>query len=107
MIAETVDSLWKMIRADRCLGETKWTEKTITFDYTLPKHILYGFPGYEGINMPQYCAFMMPHVAQASGDATTSTRPASLRDPRGNVYAAHAGDRRAWTTSTRTWETSG
>ena len=67
MIAETVDSLWKMIRADRRLGETKWTEKTITFDYTLPKHILYGFPGYEGINMPQYCAFMMPLLRKHLG----------------------------------------
>ena len=42
------------------VGENKWTERTIAFDYTLPKHIIYGFPGYYGINIQQHAAFMVP-----------------------------------------------
>ena len=30
MVADTVNALWKMLRADRNLGETKWTDTTIT-----------------------------------------------------------------------------
>ncbi len=67
MVADTVSALWKMLRADRNLGETKWTDTTITFDYTLPKHIIYGFPGIEAMNIPQYCAFMMPLLRKQLG----------------------------------------
>ena len=67
MVADTVNALWKMLRADRNLGETKWTDTTITFDYTLPKHIIYGFPGIEAMNIPQYCAFMMPLLRKQLG----------------------------------------
>ena len=67
MVADTVSALWKMLRADRNLGETKYTDTTITFDYTLPKHIIYGFPGIEAMNIPQYCAFMMPLLRKQLG----------------------------------------
>lgn len=60
MISDSVDTLWKELRADRHFGETKWTEKTIPFDYTLAKHIMYGFPGYYAINIQQHAAFMVP-----------------------------------------------
>lgn len=60
MISDSVDILWKELRADRHFGETKWSEKTIAFDYTLPKHIMFGFPGYYAINIQQHAAFMVP-----------------------------------------------
>ena len=60
MVSDSIDTIWKLIRADRHFGETKWTERTIGFDYTLPKHIMFGFPGYEAINIQQHPAFMIP-----------------------------------------------
>ena len=60
MVSDSIDTIWKLIRADRRFGETKWTERTIGFDYTLPKHIMFGFPGYEAINIQQHPAFMIP-----------------------------------------------
>ena len=60
MVSDSITTLWREIRADRRFGETKWTERTIAFDYTLPKHIIYGFPGYFGINIQQHAAFMVP-----------------------------------------------
>lgn len=60
MVSDSIDTIWKLIRADRRFGETKWTARTIGFDYTLPKHIMFGFPGYEAINIQQHPAFMVP-----------------------------------------------
>ena len=60
MVSDSITTLWREIRADRRFGENKWTERTIAFDYTLPKHIIYGFPGYFGINIQQHAAFMVP-----------------------------------------------
>ena len=60
MVSDSITTLWREIRADRRFGENKWTERTIAFDYTLPKHIIYGFPGYYGINIQQHAAFMVP-----------------------------------------------
>lgn len=60
MITDTIDILWTMVRGDRKLGENKWTDKTIPFDYTLPRHIMNGFPGYKSVNINQQCAFMVP-----------------------------------------------
>ena len=60
MISDSITTMWRELRADRRFGETKWTERTIAFDYTLPKHIIYGFPGYFGINIQQHAAFMVP-----------------------------------------------
>lgn len=60
MISDSITTMWREIRADRRFGENKWTERTIAFDYTLPKHIIYGFPGYYGINIQQHAAFMVP-----------------------------------------------
>ena len=60
MISDSITTMWREIRADRRFGENKWTERTIAFDYTLPKHIIYGFPGYFGINIQQHAAFMVP-----------------------------------------------
>ena len=54
MVSDSIDTIWKLIRADRHFGETKWTERTIGFDYTLPKPIMFGFPGYEAINIQQH-----------------------------------------------------
>ena len=67
MISDSVDILWTMLRADRKLGETKWTEKTIAFDYTLPRHIMMGFPGYYSVNINQQCAFMLPLMIKQMG----------------------------------------
>ena len=60
MVSDSITTMWREIRADRRFGENKWTERTIAFDYTLPKHIIYGFPGYFGINIQQHAAFMVP-----------------------------------------------
>ena len=60
MVSDSITTMWREIRADRRFGENKWTERTIAFDYTLPKHIIYGFPGYYGINIQQHAAFMVP-----------------------------------------------
>lgn len=60
MLSDSIDVLWRMFRADRHLGETKWTDKTIAFDYTLPRHIMNGFPGYTAFNINQQAAFMLP-----------------------------------------------
>ncbi len=67
MISDSVDILWKMIRADRKLGETRWTARTIPFDYTLPRHIMLGFPGYDSVNINQQCAFMLPLMIKQMG----------------------------------------
>jgi len=61
MVSDSITTLWREIRADRRFGENKWTERTIAFDYTLPKHIIYGFPGYYGINIQQHAAFIRVH----------------------------------------------
>ena len=67
MISDTVDILWTMIRADRKLGKTKWTDKTVAFDYTLPRHIMLGFPGWSSVNINQQCAFMLPLMIKQMG----------------------------------------
>lgn len=67
MISDTIDILAKMIRADRKLGETKYTAKTIPFDYTLPRHIMNGFPGFDSVNINQQCAFMLPLLIKQMG----------------------------------------
>lgn len=67
MITDSVEVLWKMIRADRKLGETKWTAKTIAFDYTLPRHIMLGFPNYTSFNINQQAAFMLPLLMKQMG----------------------------------------
>lgn len=67
MVADSVETIWKLIRADRRFGETKWSERTIAFDYTLPKHIMFGFPGYEAINIQQHPAFMVPIMIKQYG----------------------------------------
>lgn len=67
LIADSVDIIWKEIRADRRFGENKWSEKTVAFDYTLPKHIIFGFPGYTAINIQQHAAFMQPLLRRPMG----------------------------------------
>ena len=67
MISDSTDTLWKSLRADRRLGETKWSDVTVAFDYTLPKHIIFGFPGYYAINMQQHAAFMLPLMRKQLG----------------------------------------
>ena len=67
MISDSTDTLWKSLRADRRLGETKWSDITVAFDYTLPKHIIFGFPGYYAINMQQHAAFMLPLMRKQLG----------------------------------------
>ena len=67
MIADSVDTLWRIIRADRKIGPTKWSDKTIAFDYTLPKHLIFGFPGYEVVNIQQHAGFMQPLLRKAMG----------------------------------------
>ena len=67
MISDSTDTLWKSLRADRKLGETKWSDVTVAFDYTLPKHIIFGFPGYYAINMQQHAAFMLPLMRKQLG----------------------------------------
>ena len=67
MISDSVETLWNSLRADRKLGETEWTEKTVAFDYTLPKHLIFGFPGTYAINMQQHAAFMLPLIRKELG----------------------------------------
>jgi len=67
MISDSVDTIWAAIRADRRFGETKWTEKTVAFDYTLPKHLIFGFPGCYAINIQQHAAFMVPLLRKELG----------------------------------------
>ncbi|MEG1633591.1 MAG: 2-hydroxyacyl-CoA dehydratase family protein [Oscillospiraceae bacterium] len=67
MISDTVDALWLMIRADRRLGENKWTAKTIPFDYTLPRHLMFGFPDYCSVNINTQAAFMLPVLMKQMG----------------------------------------
>ena len=67
MISDSVDTLWASLRADRKLGETEWTDKTVAFDYTLPKHLIFGFPGTYAINMQQHAAFMLPLIRKELG----------------------------------------
>ncbi len=67
MISDSVDTIWTALRADRKLGETKWTEKTVAFDYTLPKHLIFGFPGCYAINIQQHAAFMVPLLRKELG----------------------------------------
>ncbi len=67
MVADSVDTLWKELRADNKLGKNKWHDKTIAFDYTLPKHIMFGFPGYSAINIQQHAAFMQPLLRKSMG----------------------------------------
>ena len=76
MVSDSITTMWREIRADRRFGENKWTERTIAFDYTLPKHIIYGFPGYYGINIQQHAAFMVP-ILNKNPARTTSTRPSA------------------------------
>lgn len=67
MISDSVQTLWESLRADRKLGETKWSEDTVAFDYTLPKHLIFGFPGKYAINMQQHAAFMVPLMRKELG----------------------------------------
>lgn len=67
MISDTIDTIWKLIRADRRFGENKYTEKTIAIDYTLPKHIFFGFPNYIAINIQQQAGFMVPLLRKELG----------------------------------------
>ncbi len=67
MVSDSIDSMWTAFRADRHLGETKYTEKTIAFDYTLPKHIINGFPGYYAVNINTQFAFMLPILMKQMG----------------------------------------
>lgn len=67
MISDTVDALWTMVRADRRLGETRWTARTVPFDYTLPRHIMAGFPGYASVNINTQAAFMLPVLQKQMG----------------------------------------
>ena len=61
MVSDSVMTLIREFRADRNLGgETKYTPITVTFDYTLPNHIMHGFPGHYAINIQQHAAFMLP-----------------------------------------------
>ncbi len=60
VLDDAIDTLWKEIRADRKLGETKRTAEAIPFDCAVPLHIAYGFPGYEGISIG------LPSMALAS-----------------------------------------
>ena len=67
LIADSVDIIWKQLRADKRFGENKWYDKTIAFDYTLPKHIMFGFPGYIAINIQQHSGFMQPMLRRPMG----------------------------------------
>lgn len=67
MISDSVQTLWESLRADRKLGETKWSDDTVAFDYTLPKHLIFGFPGKYAINMQQHAAFMVPLMRKELG----------------------------------------
>lgn len=67
MISDSVQTIWELLRADRRLGETKWTDKTVAFDYTLAKHIIFGFPGFTAVNMQQQAAFMLPVLRKQLG----------------------------------------
>ena len=67
LISDSVDTLWTSLRADRRFGETEWTEKTVAFDYTLPKHLIFGFPGRYAVNMQQHAAFMLPLMRKELG----------------------------------------
>lgn len=67
MVSDSIDSMWTAFRADRHLGENKYSSKTIAFDYTLPRHIMNGFPGYYSMNINTQCAFMLPILMKQMG----------------------------------------
>ncbi|MDD6090287.1 MAG: 2-hydroxyacyl-CoA dehydratase family protein [Candidatus Limivicinus sp.] len=67
MISDSIETLWTELRADRRFGETKWTDITVAFDYTLPKHLIFGFPGCYAVNMQQHAAFMLPLMRKDLG----------------------------------------
>ena len=67
MISDSIDTLWNELRADRHFGETKWSDITVAFDYTLPKHLIFGFPGCYAINIQQHAAFMLPLMRKELG----------------------------------------
>lgn len=67
MVSDSIDVLWTMVRADRHLGETQYSEKTIAFDYTLPRHIMNGFHGVYSVNINQQAAFMLPILMMQMG----------------------------------------
>ena len=67
LVSDSVDTFWAELRAYRRFGETEWTEKTVAFDYTLPKHLIFGFPGTYAINMQQHAAFMLPLIRKELG----------------------------------------
>ena len=67
MISDSIETLWNELRADRHFGETKWTDVTVAFDYTLPKHLIFGFPGCYAVNIQQHAAFMLPLMRKELG----------------------------------------
>lgn len=67
LVSDSIDTIWAELRADRHFGETEWSEKTVAFDYTLPKHLIFGFPGCEAINIQQHAAFMIPLLRKELG----------------------------------------
>lgn len=67
MISDSIDILWELIRADRNLGETKYSSRVFAIDYTLPRHLFFGFPDYYSVNIQQQAAAMLPLLRKNLG----------------------------------------
>ena len=71
MTADVIDVLYKVFRADKnlCPGgrENKYYEKTVIFDFSLPAHIMWGFPGYDSLNLLQHLGYMLPLLRKSNG----------------------------------------
>lgn len=71
MCTGTINMLVKTFRADKNLSLTgkanKYYDKLIPFDYSLPVHLIYGFPGYEAVNIQQLTSYIVPLLRKQNG----------------------------------------
>ena len=67
---DVTDMVYKVFRADKHLNggkENKYYDKTVIFDFSLPAHIIWGFPGYEGLNLLITLGYMLPLMRKSNG----------------------------------------
>ncbi|MGI5977172.1 MAG: 2-hydroxyacyl-CoA dehydratase family protein [Candidatus Limivicinus sp.] len=71
MTADVIDVMYKTFRADSNLSrdgkKNKYYDKTVIFDFSLPAHIMWGFPGYDALNLLQHLGYMLPLLRKSNG----------------------------------------